>query len=107
MAGKQKIYETLSEAVNDLLKRGYSLDLNIHENGECLVCHQKELSLSPDDFEIDEIHRFEGQTDPADETILFAISSDKYDLKGTLVDAFGTYSDTEAAEIVRHLYKHS
>lgn len=102
----QKTYETVSEAINDLLKRGYDRDLSVHEEGHCLICHQDSLSLSPDEFQIDEIHRFEGATDPADETIVFAISSPTHQVKGTIVNAFGTYSDTETSEVVKHLFKH-
>jgi hypothetical protein len=106
MSENQKNYETVSEAVNDLTERGYNTDLNVHDDGHCLVCHQESISLSPDDFEIDEIHRFEGETDPADETIIFAISSEKHKIKGTIVNAFGAYSDTATSEVVKHLFKH-
>lgn len=99
-------YETVSEAVNDLVKRGYTTDFNIHENGECLICQKGETSLSPEDFEIDETHRFEGQTDPGDEMIVFAISSKKSDIKGLVVNAYGIYSDSSAAKVVKHLSEH-
>jgi len=101
-----KNYDTVSEAVNDLVKRGYTTDLNIHEDGECLICNKGEVSLSPDEFEIDEIHRFEGQTDPGDEMIVFAISSKKSGIKGIVVNAYGIYSDSSAAKIVRRLSEH-
>ena len=32
-------YETVSEAINDLIKRGYTHDFNIHLEEECLVCN--------------------------------------------------------------------
>ena len=76
-------YETVSEAINDLIKRGYKHDFNIHLEEECLVCNKTMTQLSPDDFEIDETYRFEGNTDPGDEMILFAISSKKHRIKGT------------------------
>ena len=46
-----KSYETVSEAVNDLSKRGYTHDFNIGE--DCITCGDK-LSLSPEDFEVDD-----------------------------------------------------
>ena len=49
-----KSYETVSEALNDLIKRGYTHDFNIHTEEECLVCNNSLTQLSPDDFEIDE-----------------------------------------------------
>jgi hypothetical protein len=101
-----KNYDTVSEAVNDLVKRGYTTDFNIHEDGECLVCSKGETSLSPKDFEIDEIHRFEGETDPGDEMIVFAISSSTLGVKGIVVNAYGIYSDANTAKIVKYLSGH-
>jgi len=93
-----KTYDTLSEAVNDLIKRGYGYNFNIKR--DCITCLENDINLQPEEFEIDEIHRFEGMTDPGDENILFAISSAQYNLKGTLVNAFGVYADTASAELV-------
>ncbi len=42
-------------------------------------------------------------TDPSDEMILYAISSPELNLKGTLVNAYGIYSDAVADEMVRKL----
>ena len=102
----RKNYDTVSEAVNDLVKRGYTTDFSVMADKECLECKKTALQLSPDDFEIDEIHRFEGMTDPGDEMIVFAISSPKYDVKGVVVNAFGMYADAEASKIVSRLSGH-
>jgi hypothetical protein len=44
------------------------------------------------------VYRFEGESDPSDEAILYAISSEKHGLKGLLVNGYGVSSDplTEA-----------
>ena len=44
-------YDTLSEATNDLKKRGYALDFNLSEN--CLICNG--LKYNVEDFEITEV----------------------------------------------------
>ncbi|HVA98504.1 MAG TPA: phosphoribosylpyrophosphate synthetase [Bacteroidia bacterium] len=67
-------YETASEAINDLAKRGYTTDFSILTETACLVCNKTATQLSPDEFEIDETHRFEGNSDPGDEMIVFAIN---------------------------------
>jgi hypothetical protein len=92
-------YTTVTDAIADLQKRGYDHDFNITEG--CLYCNQ--VSLEPSDFAIDEIHRFEGQTDPDDQMILYAIASRKHSLKGTLVNAYGMYADTQVDELVSRL----
>lgn len=55
-------YGTLSETINSLKREGYILDFNIRR--ECLVCSQINTVLSPDDFEIDKVYRFEGMSNP-------------------------------------------
>ncbi len=99
-------YETVSEAINGLAKRGYTTDFEILKEKECLVCHKTSSQLSPDEFEIDETYRFEGNTDPADEMIVFAISSVKHNIKGIVVNAYGMYSDSFASKIIERLHHH-
>lgn len=98
-------YETVTEAVNDLQKRGYTTNFSLWTEKECLICKQPSLSLSPEEFEIDELYRFEGMTDPGDEMIVMAISSEKYQVKGVVVNAFGMYSDGITAKITKRLTK--
>jgi len=104
--GQQKYYDTVSEATNDLLKRGYITDFKILVEEDCLVCNKSSTQLSPDEFEIDEVHRFEGDTDPADEMILYAISSLKHDIKGVVINVYGAYVDSATSEIIALLNKH-
>ena len=92
---------TLSEVLNNLKAEGYTADFNLKEN--CLVCHGNPLELHPDDFVVDRHYRFEGDTDPGDAAILYAISSEKYEMKGTLVNGYGIYSDSASNEIMRVL----
>ena len=66
-------YQTVSEAVNDLVKRGYTVNLSINAEKECFVGDQESVSLMPDELQIDEVYRFEGSTDPADEAVVFAV----------------------------------
>ena len=102
----QKIYDTVSEAVNDLVKRGYTADLVVEAEKDCIVCSFPPTELSPGEFEIDEIHRFEGATDPGDEMIVYAISSKDHSIKGIIVNAFGMYASNRESKIVEHLSKH-
>lgn len=99
-------YDTLSEAVNDLIKRGYTTDFLVMDEKDCLVCNNNSLELSPEEFVIDEVYRFEGMTDPADESILFAISSPVHDLKGLVINGYGADFGYRSSKLVKHLYKH-
>ena len=98
-----KNYDTVTEATQDLLNRGYSHDFSIHPEEECLICKQNSVRLSPDEFKIDEVHRFEGMTDPGDAMVVYAISSPEHEVRGIVINAFGHYADGAASEIVRYL----
>ncbi len=97
-------FGTLSETINGLIKIGYIHDFNIQE--ECLVCHQSDGPLSPDDFHIDKVYRFEGASNPEDQSVLYAISSAKHNLKGTLVNGYGISSDEASSKVITKLRTH-
>lgn len=92
------VYETVSEAINGLRKRGYDMDFNLTENS--IVCNNG--PFKPDDLEIVEIYRFEGDTDPADEAVVYAIES-KTGVKGVLVNGYGASAAGHGAELVNRL----
>lgn len=94
-------YDTSSAAINDLNSRGY--DHNFNLQNEAIYCHSKDLNLLPDEFQIDEVYRFEGDTNPDDEVIVYAISSTKAAIKGVLVNAYGVYAEPLSAELVEKL----
>lgn len=91
-------YDTVTEALNDLKKRNFNLDFNLKENS--IVCNEHKFDI--DDFEIVEYYRFEGDTDPADEAIVYAIES-KTGLKGVLVSGYGISAEGMSAELVKKL----
>ena len=92
------------DALNDLKERGFTLDFNL-ANG---VLHNsnQEVTLSPDDFEICEFYRFEGMSQPDDMSIVYAIKSDKYNVKGVFVNAYGTYADDTSEALLKKLDTH-
>jgi hypothetical protein len=93
-------YDTVTEAVTDLKRRGYTIDFNVEFDR--IVCHETPISLLPHEFEIVEVHRYEGNSDPGDEEVVYAIES-KHGQKGILVDAFGLYSDDVSTEMLEKL----
>ena len=104
---KNYSYDTVSEAINDLAKRGYTIDFELLAEKDCLACHKTSTYLSPDEFEIDEIYRFEGNSDPGDEMIVYAVSAKEYNVKGIVVNAYGMYSDSATSKIIERLKKHT
>ncbi len=94
-------YESLADALTGLKERGYTEDLNLKPY--CIECRSLGINLNPSDFLIDEYHRFEGDSNPDDNSIIYAISSKDGSVKGTLVDAYGMYSESVTDEMVAKL----
>lgn len=95
-------YTTLSETMNELRKQGYTEDFNLQQN--CLECRNGEHKVFADEFKVDKYFRFEGESNPSDSAILYAISSDSKDLKGLLVNAYGIYSEPMTDELLEKLH---
>ena len=95
-----KTYETLTEAIRELKKRGYVHDFNFQP--EWIECPPLKLKFGPNEFHIDEVHRFEGMTDPDDSAVLYAVNS-WAGVKGLVVDAYGVYASSLNAEMIKRL----
>tara|TARA_R110000850_G_scaffold129863_6_gene250231 strand:+ start:145 stop:465 length:321 start_codon:yes stop_codon:yes gene_type:complete len=100
MNKENRNYETLSEAISGLRQEGYTEDLNLKPH--CLECITSKLELHPEDFQVDAYYRFEGMSNPDDNSIVYAISG-KNAIKGILVDAYGTYSESLSEAMIQKL----
>jgi hypothetical protein len=84
---------TLSGVVEDLKGRGFAEHFRVVD-----ATHLRAIgagsTFAPSQVSIAECHRFEGVSDPDDMSILCAIET-RSGIRGTLVDAFGVYSDPE------------
>jgi hypothetical protein len=92
------VYDTVTAAVNGLKQRGYKKDFNLEEN--YLVCNEDKYH--PGDFEITEVYRYEGNSDPADEAVVYAIEG-KNGEKGVLVNGYGVSADEMSDEMAKKL----
>ncbi|MGV8879766.1 MAG: phosphoribosylpyrophosphate synthetase [Sphingobacteriaceae bacterium] len=92
---------TVSQVLNKLKSQGYTVDFNL--DATCLICHGNSLKVNPDEFVVDKHYRFEGLSDPGDEAIVYAISSEKHRIKGTLVNGYGISSDSMTHEMIKAL----
>jgi hypothetical protein len=88
----QAHYDTVSNAIATLRKEGFTVDFNLE--GDCLL-HQAE-KLHTDEFNIVDVYRYEGNSDPSDEAVVYAIESNK-GIKGILVAGYGAAIDISPA----------
>ena len=97
-------YDTVVAALNGLKKRGYTTDFNLAFDK--LVCNETNVCLNPDEFEITEVYRFEGETNPSDEAVVYAVESKSKGMKGVLVNAYGVYADPVSDAMIKKLSMH-
>lgn len=95
-----KTYESLIDASTDLKNRGYKEEFR--KDPTCLYCCALDLWIAPEQFNIDEFYIFNDNSDPADSSIIYAISS-YTGIKGTLVDAYGMYSESVTFDMAQKL----
>ncbi|MFD1469490.1 phosphoribosylpyrophosphate synthetase [Hymenobacter caeli] len=92
---------TLTTILAQLKEEGYTEDFNLQDRH--LAGQGPAIRLAPHEFAVDKYYRFEGNSDPDDEAVVYAISSAKFNLKGTLVNGYGIYSDAASDALVQAL----
>lgn len=97
-------YDTVVDALNGLKARGYTTNFNIAFDK--LMCSENKTCLNPNEFEIVEVHRFEGDSNPEDEDVVYAVESISGNVKGVVTSAFGLYADSVSAEMIKKLSMH-
>ncbi|MEO5911143.1 MAG: phosphoribosylpyrophosphate synthetase [Pelobium sp.] len=88
----QDNFETLSEAMNGLKEKGFTYEFDYKDS--CLVEGSGGKEFNANQLKVVEIHRFEGMSNPDDNTILYAIDCSDGS-KGLVVDAYGMYADPD------------
>jgi ABC-type phosphate transport system substrate-binding protein len=83
-------YATVSKALDELNENGFTYDFNLHE---------QDIAKNPQKYEIKHVYRYEGNTDPGDEAVVYGIQS-KSGKKGVFVAGFAANSISDAAQIL-------
>jgi hypothetical protein len=91
--------ETIAEALERLAVAGYTDDYRAEAKG--LRSDTTGAVHPADRFRVDEIVRFEGESDPSEESAVFALTSEADGTKGTYTVAFGPMMDALDAKMVR------
>lgn len=89
--------KTLSSCVSKMKEDGFKEDFQITKKG--LTTFNETKFYNPEQVSIVNFYRFEGTSDPGDNSILYAIETDD-GLKGTLVDSYGVYSDSDVSKFI-------
>jgi len=87
--------------LNQLRQEGYTAEFKITDDGTMCVIDDKE-SFRPDQLRIVNFYRFEGESNPDDMAILYVVEAENGQ-KGTITDAYGTYSDLSLENFMRQV----
>lgn len=98
-SGTEKM-NTLSACVNKLVSEGYTGNFKVDEKG--LTTTENGKHYKPGEVHIKNFFRFEGASDPADSSILYAIELDD-GTKGTLTDAYGSNDDPFIGKFIKQV----
>lgn len=85
--------ETLSQVMNLLKDKGYNDNIPPDELKK----------LNPAEWVIDGIHRFEGKSNPSDNSILYAISRKDGSQKTLLISAYGVDAEKNVNGFIEQL----
>lgn len=96
-------YDSLSIAIDELQKLGYTVDFNLVDDK--LTSKTMPNTWAPKEMDVVKHYRFEGKSDPGDNTILYVIeTTDGH--KGLLLDVFGADSNAISPEMIEKLRIH-
>src|SRR5262245_8794306 len=89
---------TMVAILNRLHKEGYTIQLKAEPN--CIYSMDSGKKFKPKEVEIKHFYRFEGESDPSDNAIVYAIET-KSGEKGTLIDSYGAYADPNIEKFIK------
>ncbi len=93
--------ETLSQAVDRLTAHGYTDDFRAEPDGMWALVAG--ILYPPESLVVEEVARFEGISDPADEAIVLALHCREDGTKGTYTVPFGPGMGALDAEMMHRL----
>ena len=96
----KKSYTSLSVAIEYLQTKGFTEDFNLIAEGIESKSLKKQWNAG--DLEVVRFYRFEGMTNPGDNTILYLIETND-NRKGLLVDVYGADVGELSPEMVKKL----
>ena len=89
--------KTLTSCVNKVKQDGHIEDFQVTKKG--LTTFNEEKFYSPEQVSIINFYRFEGESDPGDNAILYVVATDD-GKKGTLVDGYGASADPDVSKFI-------
>jgi len=97
---QSKTYETVSIATTELCRKGYVSNF-ILDDGRMQETETRK-HYTPQDMKVMEFYRFEGESDPGDNSIVFAVEC-KDGTKGVIVASYGPTSTEKLDDFMKEV----
>lgn len=91
------LMKSVTEIIEALREEGYTHDFSFKNDELCSVSDGS--IYKADELIIEKTERYEGDSDPSDNAIIYAITA-KDGTKGVLTDSYGAYADPKLAKII-------
>ena len=90
----------MSVCLDSLKKLGFGTQFQAIEKG--LKSLKTNKMFQPEEIKIVHYYRFEGESDPSDNAILYVVETSSGE-KGTLIDGYGIYYNAKVSEFVKEV----
>jgi hypothetical protein len=94
---------TLSQILEKLRVKGKDNEIKMSDHGKMQSANLNKI-YKPEDLTIVKTYRFEGMSDPGDNSVLYLVLDKDGDI-GYMLDAYGIYTDNEGPEFDDFLKK--
>ncbi|MBU6119710.1 hypothetical protein [Hymenobacter siberiensis] len=94
--------QSLINVENKLNKDGFTQDFNVMDGRLHTIGSDSNKSYAADEVTIVDFYRFEGESNPDDMSVLYAIATHD-GVKGTISNAYGTYADSDTDDFLKQV----
>lgn len=95
--------KTLSQVLNILIERGITKEITMNDQHQ-MILGKDEKMYQPEDLRIVKSYRFEGDSNPDDNAVLYLLEDKEGELS-TILDAYGAESNHSGEEFDNFLRK--
>lgn len=93
--------QTLSMVTESLRKKGFKASF-VAETSDMIKCVETEKNYAPSDMKVVKLHRFEGESDPGDNSIVYAVKCND-GKKGVIIAAYGMYGSAQINNFMKEV----
>ena len=94
---------SVTEVLADLTARGFAANFHVVGPPAAVLCPACGHRIDPADADVIELYRFEGESDPGDESVVIALRCHVCGAEGSLVAAYGMAADGPEADVLAAL----